>query len=191
MLGIGGANGPSPFGGDFLNRYAGGLVMSAREWQEVRSGQRHDLHEQDERARGRIVIVTGVFDLLHVGHLRFLEAARRLGDRLVVGVESDPRVRLWKGPGRPILMEDDRCALLAALRSVDEVFVIRGECSDPAFYAELLAPMGATYLAVTADDPFLEEKRTAMASVGVEVVVVTPRIENYSTTRLVELLGLA
>ena len=156
--------------------------------QGMRSGQRH---EQDERTRGRIVIVTGVFDLLHVGHLRFLEAARRLGDRLVVGVESDPRVRLWKGPGRPILMEDDRCELLAALRSVDEVFIIRGERSDPAYYAELLAPMGATYLAVTADDPFLEEKRTAMASVGVEVVVVTPRIENYSTTRLVELLGLA
>jgi cytidyltransferase-like protein len=154
----------------------------------VSSEQRH---EHDEHTRGRNVIATGVFDLLHVGHLRFLEAARRLGDRLVVGVESDPRVRLWKGPGRPIQTETDRCEILAALRSVDEVFVIRGERIDPAYYAELLAPIGASYLAVTADDPFLEEKRVAMASVGVEVVVVTPRIENYSTTRLVELLGLA
>ncbi|HEX5570412.1 MAG TPA: adenylyltransferase/cytidyltransferase family protein, partial [Ktedonobacterales bacterium] len=65
------------------------------------------------------VVVTGVFDLLHIGHLRFLEAARRLGDRLVVGVESDERVRRWKGPNRPIQTEDDRLDLLRALRVVD------------------------------------------------------------------------
>jgi rfaE bifunctional protein nucleotidyltransferase chain/domain len=147
--------------------------------------------EQAARGNDRLVIVTGVFDLLHVGHVRFLQAARELGDRLVAGVESDERVRRWKGAGRPIQTEQDRCELLAALRWVDEVFVIRGERIDPAFYADLLAPFAATYLAVTADDPFLQEKRAAMASVGVEVVVVTPRIENYSTTRLVELLGLA
>lgn len=137
------------------------------------------------------VIVTGAFDLLHVGHLRFLEAARRLGDRLVVGVESDARVRGWKGARRPIQSQEDRSELLVALRCVDEVFVIEGERVDPAFYADLLAPLGAAYLAVTADDPFLEEKRAAMASVGMELRVVTPRIENYSTSRLVELLGLA
>jgi D-glycero-beta-D-manno-heptose 1-phosphate adenylyltransferase len=138
-----------------------------------------------------IVIVTGAFDLLHVGHLRFLEAARRLGDRLIVGVESDERVRRWKGPRRPVQSQEDRCELLVALRCVDEVFVIEGERIDPPFYADLLAPFGATYLAATADDPFLEEKRAAMAAVGVELRVVTPRIENYSTSRLVELLGLA
>ncbi len=147
--------------------------------------------EQAAREGDRLIIVTGVFDLLHVGHVRFLQAASRLGDRLVAGVESDARVRRWKGPGRPIQTEHDRCELLAALRWVDDVFIIRGERVDPTFYADLLAPYGATYLAVTADDPFLQEKRAAMASVGVEVVVVTPRIENYSTTRLVELLGLA
>jgi D-glycero-beta-D-manno-heptose 1-phosphate adenylyltransferase len=139
----------------------------------------------------RVVIVTGAFDLLHIGHLRFLEAARQLGDRLVAGVESDARVRAWKGPTRPIQTQEDRCELLAALRCVDEVFVIEGERVDPPFYADLLAPLGATYLAVTADDPFLEAKRAAMAAVGVELVVVTPRIENYSTTHLVALLGLA
>jgi D-glycero-beta-D-manno-heptose 1-phosphate adenylyltransferase len=140
---------------------------------------------------GRIVIVTGAFDLLHIGHLRFLQAARQLGDRLVAGVESDARVRAWKGPTRPIQTQEDRAELLAALRVVDEVFMIEGERVDPPFYADLLAPLGASFLAVTADDPFLEAKRSAMAAVGVEVVVVTPRIENYSTTHLVALLGLA
>src|SRR5262249_9755660 len=81
--------------------------------------------------------------------------------------------------------------LLGALRVVDDVFLISGERVDPDYYVELLRPFGARYLAVTADDPFLAEKSAAMAQIGVKVVVVTPRIENYSTTRLVRLLGLS
>ncbi|MBF6590653.1 MAG: adenylyltransferase/cytidyltransferase family protein [Ktedonobacterales bacterium] len=138
-----------------------------------------------------LVVVTGAFDLLHVGHLRFLRAAHQLGGTLVVGVESDERVLRWKGPGRPIQSQEDRCELLAALRIVDRVFLITGERVDPEYYVELLRPLGARYLAVTADDPFLAEKREAMARVGVAVRVVIPRIENHSTTRLVRLLGLS
>ncbi len=141
-------------------------------------------------AANKIVVVTGVFDLLHIGHLRFLEAARRLGDRLIVGVESDARVRRWKGENRPIQTEDDRLDLLRALRVVDDAFLIEGERTDPAYYGELLRPLGARYLAVTADDPFLGQKRDAMRDIGVELRVVTPRIENYSTTHLVQILGL-
>lgn len=137
-----------------------------------------------------LVVVTGVFDLLHIGHLRFLEAARRLGDRLVVGVESDERVRRWKGPDRPIQTQEDRCELLAALRVVDDVFVIEGERTDPEFYTDLLRPLGARFLAVTADDPLLEAKRGAVQRIWMELRVVTPRIENYSTTHLVQLLGI-
>lgn len=144
----------------------------------------------EETAASKIVVVTGVFDLLHIGHLRFLEAARRLGDELIVGVESDERVRRWKGPNRPIQTEDDRMDLLRALRVVDEVFLIMGERVDPMYYADLLLPFHASFLAVTADDPFLEQKREAMRAIGVEARVVTPRIENYSTSHLVQLLGL-
>jgi D-glycero-beta-D-manno-heptose 1-phosphate adenylyltransferase len=144
----------------------------------------------EEAAANTIVVVTGVFDLLHIGHLRFLEAARRLGDQLIVGVESDERVRRWKGSNRPIQTEDDRLALLRALRVVDDVFLITGERVDPAYYAELLRSFAARYIAVTADDPFLEQKRDAMRAIGVELRVVTPRIENYSTSHLVQLLGL-
>jgi cytidyltransferase-like protein len=136
------------------------------------------------------VVVTGVFDLLHVGHLRFLQAARALGSRLVVGVESDERVRRWKGPDRPIQTQEDRCDLLSALRVVDDVFVIEGERVEPDYYVELLRPLHARYLAVTANDPFLEAKRAAMADIGVELRVVIPRIENYSTSHLIKLLGI-
>ena len=137
-----------------------------------------------------VVVVTGVFDLLHVGHLRFLCAARELGDQLVVGVESDERVRRWKGSDRPIQTQEDRCELLSALRVVDDVFIIEGERVEPDYYVELLRPLHARYLAVTANDPLLEAKRAAMAEIGVELRVVIPRVENYSTSHLIKLLGI-
>lgn len=71
----------------------------------------------------RVVFTNGVFDLLHRGHLASLEAARALGDRLVVGVNSDASTRRLKGPERPFQGEDDRARLVAALRCVDAVTV--------------------------------------------------------------------
>ncbi|HLZ24071.1 MAG TPA: adenylyltransferase/cytidyltransferase family protein [Ktedonobacterales bacterium] len=144
----------------------------------------------DEHLGGNVVVVTGAFDVIHIGHLRFLEAARHLGDALVVGVEGDERVRRWKGPSRPIQTAEDRAELVAALRVVDGVFTITGERVDPEFYVEMFRPFRPRYLAVTADDPLLEVKREALREIGMELRVVTPRIENYSTSRLVELLGL-
>src|SRR5215471_15142714 len=71
----------------------------------------------------KVVLANGCFDILHVGHLRYLEAARALGDVLVVAVNSDTSMRLIKDPGRPILSEDERVALVSALRCVDYVVV--------------------------------------------------------------------
>jgi rfaE bifunctional protein nucleotidyltransferase chain/domain len=70
-------------------------------------------------ANERVVFTNGVFDLLHRGHAEYLEEAKALGDRLVVGINSDASVRVLKGPGRPIVGEDDRRALVASLRCVD------------------------------------------------------------------------
>ena len=79
---------------------------------------------QIERMRiaKRLVFTNGVFDILHAGHVRYLEQARELGDLLIVGLNSDASVRrLGKGPERPINSEEDRAAILAALRCVDGV----------------------------------------------------------------------
>jgi rfaE bifunctional protein nucleotidyltransferase chain/domain len=77
-----------------------------------------------ERPRGRTVaLANGCFDLLHVGHVRYLEAARAEADVLVVGVNADDSVRRLKGPGRPVLPEQERALLVAALRCVDHVVV--------------------------------------------------------------------
>lgn len=76
------------------------------------------------RAQGkRVVFANGCFDGLHVGHVRYLEAARREGDVLVVGVNADSSARELKGPGRPILDETARATLVAALRAVDYVVI--------------------------------------------------------------------
>src|SRR5829696_5464276 len=75
---------------------------------------------EEMRAQGRVMVFTnGCFDLLHVGHTRYLQQARELGDALVVAVNGDESVRALKGPTRPINTEDDRAEVLAALACVD------------------------------------------------------------------------
>ena len=83
-----------------------------------------------KRAGKAVVFANGCFDLLHVGHIRYLNAAKRLGDVLVVGVNSDRSVRRLKGVGRPLMDEDERAEIISALGSVDHVVVFDGDTAD-------------------------------------------------------------
>ena len=83
----------------------------------------HDVLDEHRRARRKIVFANGVFDLLHVGHVRYLKAAREEGDVLVVGINSDASTCKLKGEGRPILTERARAALVAALEAVSYVVI--------------------------------------------------------------------
>jgi rfaE bifunctional protein nucleotidyltransferase chain/domain len=78
----------------------------------------------------RVVLANGCFDLLHVGHVRYLAAARALGDVLFVGVNSDASVTRLKGRGRPVMPAAERVEILAAFRAVDHVVVFDGETAD-------------------------------------------------------------
>jgi rfaE bifunctional protein nucleotidyltransferase chain/domain len=131
-------------------------------------------------ASARVVLTNGVFDLLHVGHLRYLRAARALGDLLVVGVNADISVRK---PGRPLVPEAERAELVAALEPVDYV-VIFAEPTASSLVRELRPRVyvkGADY----ADKPLPEAD--AAREVGAEVVLI-PLVADRSTTRLAELL---
>ena len=120
------------------------------------------------RKAERIVLANGCFDLLHAGHVRYLEGARREGDILVVAVNSDSSERALKGPGRPILPQDARAELVAALRAVDYVTIF----DEPNVEAllEALRPdvhvKGTDYSAET-----VPERATA-ARLGVRVAIV-------------------
>ena len=90
------------------------------------------------RADGQVVVFTnGVFDLLHVGHVRYLAQARTLGDALIVAINSDRAVRELKGPNRPLILQDERAEVLAALRDVTHVTIF-DEVSPRALIGELL-----------------------------------------------------
>lgn len=108
----------------------------------------------------RPAVVTGVFDVLHVGHVRFLRSIAERGLPLVVGIESDERVRAWKGPGRPVNPDAERAETIAALSCVTGSFIIEGPPSvaDWAAYADLLRPLAPAALAFTAGDRYTQAK---------------------------------
>ncbi|MBB4933231.1 cytidyltransferase-like protein [Lipingzhangella halophila] len=116
------------------------------------------------------VVVTGVFDVLHVGHVRFLTQVSERGLPVVLGVEDDERITAWKGPDRPVNPADERAEVLSALRTTHAVFVISGppEVAEWDAYAELLRPLAPAALAFTAGDPFTEAKRRGAEALGAE-----------------------
>jgi len=116
----------------------------------------------------RIVFANGCFDTLHVGHIRYLEGARREGDILVVGVNDDSSVHNLKGPGRPVLEQKARAHLVAALRSVDYV-VLFSEATVEALLEELRPDVHAKGTDYTAET--VPERATA-ARLGIRVAIV-------------------
>jgi rfaE bifunctional protein nucleotidyltransferase chain/domain len=139
-----------------------------------------------ERARlreagRRLVFTNGCFDVLHVGHVRYLTGARSLGDALVVAINSDRTVRELKGAGRPIMNEEERAEMLAALRAVDYVTVF-DDVSPRSLIAEVLPD-----ILVKGGDYALDEihGREEVERAGGRVVPL-PFVEGTSTTGIIE-----
>ena len=137
------------------------------------------------------MLVTGVFDLMHVGHVRFLTAAREAGSSLVVGVEDDARVRAWKGPDRPVVPDQERAEVLAALKAVDGVFLVHGDpaVNSPYAYVDLLAPLRPSVLAYTQGDRFTEQRRAGAEKMGAEPYEI-PFVPGRSTSLILQHLGI-
>ena len=134
------------------------------------------------RAAGRrLAFTNGCFDILHVGHVRYLAAARRLGDALLVAVNSDRSVRALKGPGRPVMNEAERAEVLAALASVDFVTVF-DEDSPRGLISEVLPDV-----LVKGGDYALDEihGREEVERAGGRVLAL-PFVEGASTTGIIE-----
>jgi rfaE bifunctional protein nucleotidyltransferase chain/domain len=150
-----------------------------------------EMDELAERARQlrvagkKLVATNGCFDLLHVGHVRYLQAARALGDALAIGLNDDQSVRELKGIGRPLNNERDRAEVLAALEFVDFVTIFPEmratrfiEAARPAIYAK-----GGDYTSETLD----AEEQAVLREIGAEVRIL-PFVRGCSTSGLLEQL---
>jgi D-beta-D-heptose 7-phosphate kinase/D-beta-D-heptose 1-phosphate adenosyltransferase len=145
---------------------------------------RDELLIEREALRGagqKLVFTNGVFDLLHVGHVRYLQAAREMGDALVVAVNSDRSVRELKGESRPLMNQNDRAEILSALKCVDYVTIF-DDISPRPLIAELLPDV-----LVKGGDYALDQihGREEVEAAGGRVVSL-PFVEGASTSRLVE-----
>src|SRR5579864_6486113 len=143
-----------------------------------------ELVEEHKRQGRRVVFANGCFDTLHVGHIRYLEGARREGDVLVVAVNSDSTVCALKGPGRPILDENARAVLVASLRAVDYVLLFSEPTVEPLL--EALRPdvhaKGTDYTAETVPE------RAVADRLGIRVAIVGDA-KNHSTRDLLAQLA--
>jgi rfaE bifunctional protein nucleotidyltransferase chain/domain len=143
-----------------------------------------DLLNERERLHGAgktLVFTNGVFDILHVGHVRYVSEARALGDALVIAINSDRSVRELKGPDRPLTTENDRAEILAALRAVDYVTIF-DDVSPRSLIAQLLPDVlvkGGDYT------PDQIHGREEVEAAGGRVVSL-PFVEGVSTSQIIE-----
>ena len=139
---------------------------------------------QKIRATGkRLVVTNGCFDILHLGHVTYLENARNFGDALLIGVNSDDAVRGLKGAGRPVNSETDRQSVLAALQSVDGVCLFTDTAATKFLAAARpdIYVKGGDYTLATLN----QDERRAVESAGGQIVLV-PFVPGKSTTSLLE-----
>src|SRR3989338_4221498 len=141
------------------------------------------------REQGKqIVLVGGCFDILHLGHIKFLESAKKLGDCLFVLLENDESVKKLKGKDRPINNQIERAQVLSALSIVDYVVLLPLMKTDKD-YDKLITQIKPSFIAATQDDPNISHKIRQAKLVGGKLKIVTKRVKNKSTTKLARLIS--
>jgi rfaE bifunctional protein nucleotidyltransferase chain/domain len=134
----------------------------------------------------KIVLATGVFDILHQEHLLFLEKAKKTGDVLIVGLESDVRVKIMKGEGRPINSQAKRKTILEEQKIADLVFILPEEFCTPQDHDDLIRIIHPDILAVSSHTSHLDKKRAIVEKYGGELRVVHQHNPSISTTLILQ-----
>ena len=137
--------------------------------------------DQPQKEGKKTIFTNGCFDILHVGHVRYLKEAKKIGDILIVAINSDSSVRAIKGKKRPLISEDERAEMVASLESVDYVTIFHE--STPLELIEYLQP----HIIVKGGD-WTEEEVVGRESVKKwgGTVVIVPEIRGTSTTNVIE-----
>lgn len=136
----------------------------------------------------KIVLVGGCFDLLHLGHIRFLTAAKQQGDYLIVALEPDSRISKYK-KRKPVHTQEQRGEILKTLRVVDEVLLLP-ELNGFSDYMELVTTIQPHVIAATKGDPQLQNKIKQSEAVGAQMVTVVDRLEPFSSSGILKSQGL-
>ena len=139
------------------------------------------LHKQNKQ----VVLVGGCFDILHPGHLAFLQAAKDTSDTLIVLLESDESIRKLKGKDRPIQPQHMRAVALASVPLTDYIVLLQGSLSDKEYDELILAIKPAIIATTEADETEYHKKRQAELS-GAKLLHVIKRLPEYSTSKLIE-----
>lgn len=135
----------------------------------------------------RIVLVGGCFDILHLGHIKFLESAKKLGDYLFVLLENDESVKKLKGNDRPINNQIERAQVLSSLSIVSHVVLLPSMKTDRD-YDKLITQIKPDFIGATQDDPNISHKIRQAKLVGGKLKIVTQRVKSKSTTKLARLI---
>jgi rfaE bifunctional protein nucleotidyltransferase chain/domain len=137
--------------------------------------------------KGRVVLAGGCFDILHIGHVRFLSEAKKMGDYLVLLLENDKKVKKLKGGNRPVFRQKERAEMLSALESVDLVVLLPAMARD-SDYLNLIRRIKPDIIAVTESDPHVEKKRGQAKKIDGELRVV-PFTKTLSSSKLAKIIG--
>jgi len=139
-----------------------------------------------KQGKNKVVLVGGCFDILHYGHISFLKKAKKLGDYLIVALESDANTKKLKGPSRPIHNQRQRKEILESLNFIDQVIELPDVMKDED-YSRLVETISPDILAVTEGDPMIEKKSAHAKKIGAKVVKIA-KVKVPSTTQIAKLL---
>jgi D-beta-D-heptose 7-phosphate kinase/D-beta-D-heptose 1-phosphate adenosyltransferase len=133
-----------------------------------------------------LTLVTGVFDLLHEEHHNFLTKAKESGDLLLVGIESDERVRQMKGKDRPINNQNHRLENLLKWDIADCIFILPEKFSKPDDHRQLIDKIRPDFMAVSSHSSFVSEKKLILKEFGAKLIVVHDFNPEFSSSKIIE-----
>lgn len=146
-----------------------------------------NIADKIRQSKKSIVLAGGCFDIVHVGHIKFLQEAKKKGGCLFVLLESDENVRRLKGNNRPIFTQKERAQVLSSLQYIDYVLLMPPMTSDKE-YEDLVSQIKPDEIAVTANDPILTKKQKNADMLGGKLKII-PYLKTHSSSKLAQLLG--